>query len=715
MSVKAKYIKDLPLKEVLDGSESLLVQDLNGTQQAPLEVIIDEIKQNSQEKIREIENKKADKDEIGKPTQEQVDNWLNNNPQATTTVQENSISPSKTTFVKTYNLFNKNNAKNGYTITVSGIVESSVPDDFVTEKIKLNTYVIVKGLTQGYYIYTHKSNGALTRLTISNASMSFNSKDVEYIEISGNYKDKLEIYQLGNYDIHKDGYIVSEYVNEPVFPNRTKNLFNYRKAMIGFRDSGGYLAPADKYFVSEFIKNEDFSKIYTNFKSRVVFYDASYAYISYTDVQINGNASVPTDTRYFTVSLWGYTEDITVDFLKSLMVSSEEIKGVEPYYTYSTSSEGGSSGSEGGSSVLSEVNTYNLFDKSNILRNYSVDNSGNIYAVSASYNLMVTNFMPIEEGQQVSITLNGQHVNYNKYFFTNNDLSNSRDNFLVRMDTTYAQAPKGAKFFVLRVTDVTDDLIDNLCVSTNGYLPYIEHTKTIVPSENIYLDLQSTSNQIKTWYADKIIDCLGDSITETGLYQRYVLTALRCKAVANHGIGGTRISGSSSTAMWQDVRINALDNNADVIFVLGGTNDRSNYVAGEVSKDNFDTNTFVGAYNTLLFKIYYKYGMITNVPSDKVSIVAGVVKSDTAKDIVIVLGTPPYNDVDEKVIAIGELVKKVSDLWGLPCADILNNSGINKINADYFFTDSDRIHPLEKGRERIARVIVGTLKENEPI
>ena len=43
MPVKAKYIKDLPLKRVLDGSESLLVQDLNGTQQAPLGTIVDEI------------------------------------------------------------------------------------------------------------------------------------------------------------------------------------------------------------------------------------------------------------------------------------------------------------------------------------------------------------------------------------------------------------------------------------------------------------------------------------------------------------------------------------------------------------------------------------------------------------------------------------------------------------------------------------------------
>lgn len=59
MSVKAKYIKDLPLKNELDGSESLLVQDSNGTKQAPLGIIVDEIEQNSQEKIREIESELA--------------------------------------------------------------------------------------------------------------------------------------------------------------------------------------------------------------------------------------------------------------------------------------------------------------------------------------------------------------------------------------------------------------------------------------------------------------------------------------------------------------------------------------------------------------------------------------------------------------------------------------------------------------------------------
>ena len=38
---------------------------------------------------------KADKSEIGQPTQEQVNNWLDNNPQATTTVTDNSITDRK--------------------------------------------------------------------------------------------------------------------------------------------------------------------------------------------------------------------------------------------------------------------------------------------------------------------------------------------------------------------------------------------------------------------------------------------------------------------------------------------------------------------------------------------------------------------------------------------------------------------------------------------
>lgn len=54
-----KTIKELPVKRNLDGTEKLIVEDNEATKQAPLTTIVDEIKQNSQEKIREIESELA--------------------------------------------------------------------------------------------------------------------------------------------------------------------------------------------------------------------------------------------------------------------------------------------------------------------------------------------------------------------------------------------------------------------------------------------------------------------------------------------------------------------------------------------------------------------------------------------------------------------------------------------------------------------------------
>lgn len=109
MSVKAKYIKDLPLKEVLDGSESLLVQDLNGTQQASLGTIMDEIKQNSQEKIREIEselnqtntqldniaNKGTTVEVLERVTKEEIERKIQDGTLANLTIADGSITQDK--------------------------------------------------------------------------------------------------------------------------------------------------------------------------------------------------------------------------------------------------------------------------------------------------------------------------------------------------------------------------------------------------------------------------------------------------------------------------------------------------------------------------------------------------------------------------------------------------------------------------------------------
>ena len=106
MSVKAKYIKDLPLKNELDGSESLLLQDSNGTKQAPLGTIVDEIKQNSQEKIREIEsefnaqlsqvaNKGTTVEVLERVTKEEIERQIEDGRLTNLTIEDNSITGEK--------------------------------------------------------------------------------------------------------------------------------------------------------------------------------------------------------------------------------------------------------------------------------------------------------------------------------------------------------------------------------------------------------------------------------------------------------------------------------------------------------------------------------------------------------------------------------------------------------------------------------------------
>ena len=117
MSVKAKYIKDLPLKNELDGSESLLVQDSNGTKQAPLGTIVDEI-------ISEIgtplvANSVAEMIDVtkvyvntsdGKWYSHDGSEWIAGGVYNSQGVGDNSITPEKTTFYENYkspNIFNK--------------------------------------------------------------------------------------------------------------------------------------------------------------------------------------------------------------------------------------------------------------------------------------------------------------------------------------------------------------------------------------------------------------------------------------------------------------------------------------------------------------------------------------------------------------------------------------------------------------------------------
>ena len=228
------------------------------------------------------------------------------------------------------------------------------------------------------------------------------------------------------------------------------------------------------------------------------------------------------------------------------------------------------------------------------------------------------------------------------------------------------------------------------------------------------------ADSMSGWYNLKSFAALGDSITKQAKWIPYVNKNFAFKTIINCGIGGSSVAGSSEDAFWQDDRVNSIPTTADFITIMGGTNDgQAQRQVGEVSRNNFDTETFVGAYNVLISKILYKFtssgsGYYNDVDYSNITRVL------TTKPIYILLITCGFCG---KTSAAGEDFSRMENLanacieigklWGLPVADIYHNAGVNAYNFLYYLPDE--VHPNDLGGKRIASIISGEMKKIEPI
>ena len=214
----------------------------------------------------------------------------------------------------------------------------------------------------------------------------------------------------------------------------------------------------------------------------------------------------------------------------------------------------------------------------------------------------------------------------------------------------------------------------------------------------------------------KIINYFGDSNTANGRYQTFVN---RQNGVINSytsGVGGSNVAGSREDAFWQDARINTLHDDADIIYIMGGTNDSANSRnIGEATLANHTTTTFIGAYNVVISKIYYKY------LNDTTGYYAGdgvdyscVTRATDKKQILIVLGTPPFTSDSTytnngKMQEIIEAVKQVGNMWGLPVVNVWGDANLNAINYPDYYTDT--VHVNVKGGQKIGNIIGKRINE----
>ena len=197
---------------------------------------------------------------------------------------------------------------------------------------------------------------------------------------------------------------------------------------------------------------------------------------------------------------------------------------------------------------------------------------------------------------------------------------------------------------------------------------------------------------------------LGDSITYQEKWQPYVADMIGL-VQTNCGIGSTYLAGNSSSAFWQDSRLNTVKNaNPDFVTILGGANDLTvpNPIGTEAeftkALADKDKTTFIGAYS------YIIENLLTWKPTLQI----------------IILGTTwAHNDglsLDKGMTytEYSDACKKVAEYYGLPFVDLHANLGFNKFTmgaSPYNIYSNDYIHPNELGGKKIASMVIAKIKE----
>lgn len=212
----------------------------------------------------------------------------------------------------------------------------------------------------------------------------------------------------------------------------------------------------------------------------------------------------------------------------------------------------------------------------------------------------------------------------------------------------------------------------------------------------------------------KKINFLGDSITEGACLEDWNnvywmrLGRETGATVRGYGIGGTRIAprlnperpGEEGFGQYFGSRVAAMDPDADVIVVWGGTNDFGHGDVPMGTIDDRDNTTFYGALHTLYRALWEKY------PTAQIVVMTPLHRLGE-QDALNEHGNPVIGSLK----AISQAIKDVAEYYSFPVVDMFAIANLNPelpIIQETFMPDG--LHPNDAGHERIASRLIGFLK-----
>lgn len=730
MPVKAKYIKDLPLKKVLDGSESLLVQDSNGTQQASLEVIVDEIKQNSQEKIREIENELAQTNAqlselankgttvevLERVTKEEIERQIADGTMANLTIEDNSITKEK--------------------IKKKQIGLSELSDSICYGGLNSISEVHGKMVSAGNSSKIHHMIAIpvdVSRNTVVNVSYDItvtesNRKSIETVLLVGkthltaDFDDyDRPITTTETYSINV-GDTINLATQITVKPSTT-----FLKIYPTFSNvvTGDMITYELKNIIVDGINIEDVE--YTTAHYRL---DESKSYIEVIKFKLVSYAQMKKEVDSI---------EITKDKIKPYTIDFDHLN---PSFLIGNF----------------EVTALNMINKVNMTSD-CINKQTHAYLcvpisgldgqeVTVSYTLEIEPTTTISSFQ--TYLLLGTHTNsidpnhFNPTPLLPSRYYNSSPNMIINVSDTII-IPTGAKYLKIypsyksptagkinaRIKDIkvsgvdllgrTDLIIGSLKFGEGSVVELAcDEGKRIYTVSSVDEKIKSLSDRInqinqdvsyETQWKGKKANFLGDSITYghgvTKKYHEYLKETLNLSIARNYGISGSTIA-SGSQPMYS--RATTMDTDADLICVFGGTNDFKNnkalgdyYVMNGTTRTlNTNCNTFRGALNVLCTNL------INRFPDKQIVLFTPLHRELFNGQLTEYQATTNGDYIEDYVDSIIEVGK----MFSIPVLDLYRKSGLQPnipIHKEKYFFPTDGLHPNELGHERISKVIAGFL------
>lgn len=269
--------------------------------------------------------------------------------------------------------------------------------------------------------------------------------------------------------------------------------------------------------------------------------------------------------------------------------------------------------------------------------------------------------------------------------------------------------PENAKYVIVSSNNqnlntiilATSNYIKGLITGTAQleYVPALYNTKSLlINNDNILdntinenklsLEVQAKLNGSSSYFADKTINFLGDSITygydgQSGggrvenPYPSIVKDLLKFNTCNNYGINGSTITGNDGLGVApMNNRYSSMADNADYVITFAGTNDHGqNMILG--TKNDTDNSTFYGSLDILI------KGLVNKYPKARIAFITPLRKNNIGANT-------NGNTLEDFVNAIKEKCKE----YAIPTLDFYNLSGCIPQIANFKTNNlPDGLHP----------------------